>query len=130
MWKRWGKTGRKSIQNEEPTQNEEPLPSQLAEQAAEAPGEIYKRIKVEAIDLDWIFQHENTKNFIMLLAQCEQSEIFLQKSIRVFVEIIWEQYQPAIIKAIFLPYCVYLLLLVSLTSKYAGEFLDLMIEPE
>lgn len=65
----------------------------------------------------------------MLLAQCESPDIFLQKSIRVFVEIIWEQYQPAIIKSIFTPYCLYLVLLVLLTSKYAGEFLDLMIEP-
>lgn len=29
-----------------------------------------------------------------------------------------------------MPYCIYLVLLVSLTSKYAGEFLDQMSEPE
>lgn len=59
---RCGKSGRRSIQHEELA------PSKPEDQIGETSSEIYKRIQVEAIDLDWIFQHENAKNFIMLLA--------------------------------------------------------------
>lgn len=56
----------------------------------------YKRVRAEAIDFDWIFKgsekNDNAKNMILLLSAQDRSELFITRSIRVFIELMWQQY--------------------------------------
>ena len=55
-----------------------------------------KRIQVEAIDFDWVFVDDNAKTLLILLNE-EDSEIFLSKSIKIFIEFMWEYFFPKIV---------------------------------
>lgn len=48
-----------------------------------------RRICIECIDFDWIFQGDNAQNFIVLLSNEARSKLFLTKSIRIFVKFMW-----------------------------------------
>ena len=45
-----------------------------------------------------------------------------------FIQLMWQNYQPAIIKWIFAPYCTYMFFFILLASKGAGEFLDALAD--
>lgn len=85
-----------------------------------------KRIRTEAIDFDWIFSgnKDNAKNMIDLLANHAREKLFIQKSIRTFISFIWSEYQPKIRDYVFIPFCIYLLCFISLSSHYAILVLD------
>jgi hypothetical protein len=87
-----------------------------------------KRVKVEAIDFDWIFGEngKNAENFIRLLTQQDNTKMFVQKSIRVFIELLWEHYQPAIVRKVFFKYIFYLILVIGLSSQIAGAYLHIL----
>ena len=87
---------------------------------------IVKRVSVEAIDFDWIFLGENAESFLKLLTQQNQGRLFIQNSIRIFIELLWQKYQQAIVMKIFVPYLTYMFLFVYLTSSKAGDYLDYM----
>jgi hypothetical protein len=65
-----------------------------------------KRVRAEAVDFDWIFNSnvvngivsDNAVNMIMLLSDQSRSELFITKAIRIFIELMWSKYQPAIIQ--------------------------------
>jgi hypothetical protein len=80
------------------------------------------RLQVETLDFDWIFKKNNAKTLIKLLGE-EDSEIFLSKSIKVFIEFMWTYYQPIIMKKIFVPFLVYLTCFIYLISSVAGDYL-------
>lgn len=61
---------------------------------------------------------------ILLLAVQANSNIYLQKSIRVFIMLMWESYQLEIVKKIFLPYCIYMSIIMWIGSYHLGTFLD------
>ena len=93
-----------------------------------------QRVDVEAIDFDWIFignenadgdgkPTSNAKNLLLLLNKQEDGELFVQKSIKIFIELVWEKYQTVIIYRIFLPYLFYLSFFVYLASSVAGSYL-------
>jgi hypothetical protein len=83
-----------------------------------------KRVSVEAIDFDWIFEGDNAKEFIMLLAYEARSKIYIQKSVRVFIKLIWDLYQSQIVKKIFIPYLIYMMIMMHLSTYWLGKFLD------
>ena len=54
---------------------------------------IVKRIKIEAIDFDWIFTGDNAKNMVNILADNASTKLLVQKSVRVFIHLIWKQFK-------------------------------------
>lgn len=85
---------------------------------------LVKRVKIEAIDFDWIFNGDNCKKMINILADNADSNVLVQKSVRVFINLIWTEFQPKIIRRIFVPYIIYLLAFMQLSSNIAGDILD------
>lgn len=83
-----------------------------------------KRVSIEAIDFDWIFEGDNAREFILLLTYKARSKIYIQKSVRVFVKLIWELYQPQIVKKIFMPYLFYMMIIMYLSVYHLGGFLE------
>ena len=61
-----------------------------------------------------------------LLTSQENTKMFIQKSIRIFIDLMWEVYQPVIVKWVFIPYLVYLFAFVFLCSSIAGNYLKLL----
>jgi hypothetical protein len=62
----------------------------------------------------------------MLLASQANSKIYIQKSVRVFINLIWQNYQFEIVKKVFLPYCIYMSIIMWIGSYHLGRFLDLL----
>ena len=60
----------------------------------------------------------------MLLTYKARSKIYIQKSVRVFVKLIWELYQPQIVRKIFLPYLFYMMIIMYLSVYHLGGFLE------
>jgi hypothetical protein len=85
---------------------------------------MFKRVKVEIIDLDWIFQGQNAKILIKLLADQNNSKIYVQRTINLFVSFMWKFYQKAIIRYIFLPFCFYMFTFLFLCTVQVGEFVS------
>ena len=89
-----------------------------------------QRVDVEAIDFDWIFigseknNTSNAKNLLILLNNQEDGELFVQKGVKIFIDLVWEKYQEAIVKKIFVWYLVYLALFVYLASNVAGTYMN------
>ena len=85
---------------------------------------LVKRVSVEAIDLDWIFLEDNAKNLILLLQNYGNGDLFNQKVLKIFINLMWEKYQPLIIKRVYIPFIIYLYCFVSLSSVFAAPYLD------
>ena len=89
-----------------------------------------QRVDVEAIDFDWIFigskenNTSNAKNLLILLNNQEDGELFLQKGIKIFIDLVWEKYQAAIVKKVFVLYLIYLAFFVYLASNVAGTYMN------
>ena len=62
----------------------------------------------------------------MLLASQANSKILIQKSVRVYIQLMWQLYQIQIVKWIFLPYCVYMCLIMYIGAFHIGTFLDVL----
>ena len=73
--------------------------------------EPLKRVQIECLDLDWIFDGDNAKILLSVLASEANNSALTKKSIRIFVDLMWGKYQAAIIKFIFVPYMAYLFVL-------------------
>lgn len=84
-----------------------------------------KRVKVEALDMDWIFMGDNCKVLLKLLATEANNQVLVKKSIKTIVDLLWKNYQPVIIKYIFMPYLIYLFSITQLCSRLLGPFLEL-----
>lgn len=69
-----------------------------------------KRVRVEAIEMDWVFVGKNSEKLINLLATTANNSALTKESMRIFINLMWEYYQPAIIKFIFGPYVIFLFL--------------------
>ena len=48
-----------------------------------------KRIYVESIDMDWIFEKDNFKNFILLLDRIPISKFFIMKAVKTVIDLAW-----------------------------------------
>lgn len=93
-------------------------------------GATQSRVSVQLIDLDWIFESDNVENLLKVLLFEGQISVFKTKAIRSYVELLWKQYQPAIVQKIFYPYCVYMIVQMLLTSGFAGSFFKILMLPE
>ena len=67
--------------------------------------------------MDWIFYEDNSKILLEILSEGSTNEkVLTKKSIRIFINFMWKHYQSAIVKKIFFPYVLYLLLLTILSG--------------
>lgn len=87
-----------------------------------------RRVQIEALDMDWIFEGDNAKLLLHMLATQANNSALTKKSIRIFVDLMWSKYQAAIIKFIFVPYIAYLMVLSSLSGFVCGEFILILYE--
>jgi hypothetical protein len=100
-----------------------PLELSQGLEADEDGGQELKRVQIEALDMDWIFNGDNANMLLEALANDANSAVLTKKSIRIFIDLMWGEYQGAIIKHIFVPYVVYLCALSQLAGYVSGEFI-------
>ena len=67
-----------------------------------------RRVTVEALDFDWLFERNNARILLSTLALDASDVALTKKSISIFISFMWSHYQPMIIKKILFPYCIYL----------------------
>lgn len=92
--------------------------------ASDEGGAELKRVQVEALDLDWVFDGDNANRLLECLAEGANSAVLTKRSVRIFIALMWREYQNAIICYIFLPYIVYLYALSALSGRVLGTFID------
>ena len=52
-----------------------------------------KRVTIEALDFDWLFENDNAKTLLDILGgEDVNREVLTEKSIKIFVEKMWEFY--------------------------------------
>lgn len=79
-----------------------------------------KRIALEAVDFDWIFIGKNAVNLIHLLsAKNVQKRLLKQKSLRIFIKLLWDVYKKKIKLQRFYPFCLYLVVVNVMTCTGA-----------
>lgn len=74
--------------------------------------------------MDWVFCGDNAKTLLEILATFANNKALTTQSIKVFIDLMWSHYQVAIIKSIFIPFCVYLLLLSYLSATTIGVYME------
>lgn len=84
-----------------------------------------KRVKLEALDFDWLFDGDNAQTLLRLLATEANNQCLTKKSIKIFVDLMWTKFQPAIIKCVFMPYVIYLMCLSQLAAGVTRKFIEL-----
>jgi len=80
-----------------------------------------KRVMVRVLDFDFLFQNENSNSMITVLSKAN-SKVLTRKSIKAFVKLMWQEYQPAIIRKVFLPYLIYLQMMILLCARSMPNF--------
>ena len=85
-----------------------------------------KRVQLEALDFDWIFDENNAKVLLGLLATEANNNALTKKSIKIFIDLMWSKFQPAIILYVFVPYSIMLVNLCILASGGTGTFINLV----
>ena len=74
--------------------------------------------------MDWLFHENNAKVLLQILADAANNKALLTQNIKVFIDLMWSQYQMAIIKCIFIPFVIYLALLSYFSSTTVGVFIE------
>lgn len=87
------------------------------------------RIGVSIINFEWIFEDNNAEVFLNLLVNMAKKSVFKHKSVKAFINILWKQYQPTIVKRIFYPYCFYLITQMVLSSGLANAYYHILSLP-
>ena len=54
------------------------------------------RVQCEAIDFDWIFEDQNMEKMIKILNDQKNKKLYVQKTVKVFIDLIWDKYAKAI----------------------------------
>ena len=62
-----------------------------------------------------------------MLAEAEKYDILATKSLRIFITLIWSEFQGNIIKYIFIPYIIQMVLFIYTTEKGVGKYLSYLI---
>jgi len=89
-------------------------------------GQTVRRIMVQSLDFDWIFEGDNTERLIELLHREANDEVFNQFSIQVFLDLLWEHYFWPILSHEFLLYVCYLLCFVILVATEDWSYMNAM----
>ena len=75
------------------------------------------------MDFDWIFEEDNAKTLLRILANDANDAALTMRSIKIFIDLMWSHYQMEIVKFVLLPFIFYMACLISLSL---GMFADLM----
>ena len=75
--------------------------------------------------MDWIFFEDNAEILLEILSESTNEKVLTKKSIRIFINFMWNYYQSAIIKKIFFPYVLYLLLLLILSGITVRQYCEM-----
>lgn len=67
-------------------------------------------VTIRAFDAGWIFKSTEGKQFIMALSNSENMNYFQQESVRLLVNFQWMFYKTSIIKYLFVPFIVNMVL--------------------
>ena len=88
--------------------------------------EPLKRVTIEALDFDWLFINDNCKNLLEVLSSDANCEVLTRRSIKIFIQLMWDHYQPAITKYMFFPYCIYLIIINYVSGVLIGNYLEMI----
>lgn len=84
-----------------------------------------KQVEAKVLDFNWVFTGDNAERLVKILAKTENDQIFATEQIRVFVDFMWDGFFYAILKYLFIPYCLYFLAFIVYTSYFShGEGAD------
>ena len=79
-------------------------------------GSTTKKVTIKALDFNWIFENNNAMSLIKMLSDNGTGDLFVTKSFSILIDFLWAQYQPRIIKFIFAPYMIYILMYAYVAS--------------
>jgi hypothetical protein len=82
-----------------------------------------KRVTCQAIDMDWVFSHNNAEMLIKILSQIQGTDALKTPPIRHFVRMMWSRLQPRIVSYVFVPYLLYLSLIFILSGTTVNTFM-------
>lgn len=79
-----------------------------------------KTATVRMLDFDWVFENNNIKHFVTLLAQVENQSLFGAPQIEAFVEMLWPRYYPEIRDKVFFPFLRHFFIAVVYFTFFLG----------
>ena len=79
--------------------------------------------------MDWLFIDQNARKLLELLSDGANPSVLVKSSIRIFVDLMWSQYKPNIIKYIFWPYIWYLVILSYMSGYIVGPYTKSLRDP-
>ena len=82
-----------------------------------------KRVTCQAIDMDWVFSHNNAEVLIQMISNIEGKEALTKPPIRHFVRMMWSRLQPRIVSYVFFPYLIYLVMIMILSGSVVNTFM-------
>lgn len=82
-----------------------------------------KRVTCQAIDMDWVFSHNNAEVLIQMISNIKGKEALTKPPIRHFVGMMWSRLQPRIVSYVFFPYQIYLVLIMILSGSVVNTFM-------
>jgi len=83
-----------------------------------------KKVTVQAIDMDWLFQEHNIEAFIGILSERTFHQHLTLKPIKIFIELLWQKIQKRIICYVLVPYLMYLFGMYKLTGICLMNFIE------
>lgn len=51
-----------------------------------------KRVQVQAIDMDWLFEKNNAEDLIEIISKCQSTDALTKKPIKLFVNMMWTRF--------------------------------------
>lgn len=78
------------------------------------------------INIDWLFMGKNCEEFLNILVSMGRLSNIKTKSIRCVIDLLWNEYQPRIVEQIFLKYCFYLTLQITLSTGLAAQYYKIL----
>ena len=75
-------------------------------------------------DFDWLFENDNAKTLITMLSTNENPLVLTTKSITMFINVVWKEYQNAILRRILVPILIYQAFFIYLCCGCLTNFLD------
>jgi hypothetical protein len=67
-----------------------------------------KRIEISALEFDWVFHGDSAVNFIKMLANTDNDNLFALQTVRIIVMFLWHKFFHRILTVIFFPFIIYL----------------------
>ena len=90
-----------------------------------------RQVEAKLLEFNWIFSGQNAAKFVSALAETDNDEIFATQQVRVLIEFLWVGYREAILKQLFYPFVVYMIMfsfyVTYLSKEHDNEFNTLFV---